>query len=319
MIQAAKGPAAPAPIGVVYNTSMSRPDAALALAALYMFENKRESRVGAVCVAGAGLDTAIFCDIVARFYSGPAKNGNQALAVGLPDVSPLPPDPAMIRTAVDRKKENGDPQYLRSIRKMSDTSLAEAVLLNGVTFNAEGVVVLSAPATWLGRALDLAGAKAQYKQRVKRLVIADSGEVQKDPAALRKVIAEWPTPVFFCGKDVGDALLFPGANADKLFNWAPAHPVVDAYRAFKAMPYDAPLYDLAAVHYAVHPDSGFLNLSGTGTLSVGDDGSTKFTEGNGNVRRLAVDPAKKTQALEALIAIACAKPAAPAGRGRGGL
>ena len=37
------------------------------------FQGKRESRMGAVCVVGAGFKTAIFCDIVARFYTpGPA-------------------------------------------------------------------------------------------------------------------------------------------------------------------------------------------------------------------------------------------------------
>src|SRR3954449_9733182 len=54
-------------LGLVYNTSMDRPDAALALAALYVFASKMESRVNGVCVGGAGLDTAVFCDVVARF------------------------------------------------------------------------------------------------------------------------------------------------------------------------------------------------------------------------------------------------------------
>ena len=57
------GRGAPAPIGIVYNTSMARPDAALALAALYAFGIRRQARVGAVCVTGAGLDTAIYCDL----------------------------------------------------------------------------------------------------------------------------------------------------------------------------------------------------------------------------------------------------------------
>src|ERR1017187_9001584 len=131
------------PIGVVYNTSMSRPDAALALAGLYGFEGKRESRIGSVCVVGAGLQTAIFCDMVGRLYTpGPVRNGNQSLPVGLAAVDPLPPDPAMVKPAVERKNDQGEPQYVHSIGKLSDTSLAEAALRNGVIFNAEAVVVL---------------------------------------------------------------------------------------------------------------------------------------------------------------------------------
>ena len=101
------------PIGVVYNTSMNRPDAALALAELYGFEGKRESRMGSVCVVGAGLKAAIFCDVTARFYQlGPARNANQVLPVGLAAVDPLPPDPPMVAPAVERKDEKGEARYI---------------------------------------------------------------------------------------------------------------------------------------------------------------------------------------------------------------
>lgn len=307
---------APSPIGVVYNTSMARPDAALALAALYVLDNKRQARLGSVCVTGAGLDTAIFCDIVARIYVPNVRNGNQALAVGLAAMTPMPADPPLVKPAVARKKDNGEPQYARSIRKLSDTSQAEAVLRNGVIFNATSVVVLSAPATWLARTLSLQGAAEQYKQRVKRLVIVDSGGTEQDPAALRRVVAEWPTPIFFCGPDVGDVLRFPGAGLEKAFAWAPAHPVADAYRAFKPMPYDAPAHDLAAVHYAVLPDSGLFTVSDPGNLAVAGDGRLAFLPGNGTVRRLAVDPARRDEALQTLVGLATTQPV-PAGRGRG--
>jgi purine nucleosidase len=301
--------------GVVFNTSVARPDAALAIAALYMMENKRESRVGAICVAGAGFDAAVFCDVIARFYAGPAKNGNSMLAVGLVEGDARLAASPMVKAVVDRKKDTGDPQYSRSLQRISDTSQGEAVLRNGVIFNADSVVVLSAPATALARTLDLLGAKEEYIKRVKRLVIVDAGAPQQDPAALRKIVTEWPTPVFYCGRDVGDALMFAGTKLDAAFAWAPAHPVADAYRAFKAMPYDTPLHDVVGVHYAVHPDSGFFVASGPGTLNVTDAGVVSFAAGPGNVRRLTLDAAKKTQALEALIAIATAPLTRPAGRG----
>src|SRR5580698_9994160 len=111
------------PMGVVYNTSMSRPDAALALAALYGFEIKHDSRMGSVCVVGAGLKTAIFCDMVGRMYMpGPERNGNQVLAVGLAAVNPLPQDSQMVQAALDRKNEKGEPLYAHSIEKLTDTS-----------------------------------------------------------------------------------------------------------------------------------------------------------------------------------------------------
>jgi hypothetical protein len=300
------------PIGVVYNTSMTRPDAALALAAMYPMEGKRESHMGSVCVVGAGFNAAVFCDIIGKMYSFGTRNGNQALAVGLA-VEQGVPDSPMVKTAVEHN-------YPRTIARVTDTAAPVEVLRNGVIFNATSVVILSGPATYLAKSLDLMGTKDLYKDRVKRLVIVDASTPYKDAAALRRVVAEWPTPVIFCPKEVGDALKFPGAKLDQDFSWAPAHPVVDAYKAYKPMPYDAPLYDLAATHYAIHPDSGFFELSPAGNIAVADDGAMKFVPGSGNVKAISIVPAKKEELLTALINAAIEKPVipAPARGGRGG-
>jgi hypothetical protein len=301
------------PVGVIYNTSMQRPDAALALAELYGFQGKRESRMGAICVVGAGLRTAVFCESVGRFYMpGPARDANSVLPVGLAAVDPLPPDSPMVVAPLERKTPEGQPQYLNTIRRLADTALAEAVLRNGVVFNAEAVVVLSAPATYLAKSLDLSGTKDLYKERVKRLVIVDSGAPQQDVAALRRILAEWPTPIFFCGREVGESLPYPGARVAEAFAWTEAHPVVDAYHAYQPMPFDAPSYDLAAAHFAVHPDSGFFALSDAGSVVVEGDGRLKFTAGaGGRVRSLTVDAAQKEKILQAFVEITSAKPVQP--------
>jgi hypothetical protein len=305
------------PIGIVYNTSMTRPDAALALAALYAGGTKGALRVCAVCVGGAGLETAIFCDVVNRFYVPGNRSSNQAMPVGLASVVPMPPDPPMVKAATQRKKENGDPQYLRAIRTLSDTSQAEAMLRNGVTFSPTSAMVLSAPSTWLARSLDLLGTKDLYRERVKRLVIVEAGVTGQDVPALRRILTEWPTPVVLVPRELGEQLQFTGANLDTLFNWAPAHPVVDAYKAFKAMPYDWPLHDLAALSYAVKPDGPFT-LSEPGTLTVTPDNKIVLAPGSGTARKLTLDPSKRAEALETLIAMAATQPPPPPQRGRGG-
>ena len=86
----------PSPIGIVYNTSMTRPDAALALAAMYPMEGNRESRMGSVCVVGAGYNAAVFCDIIAKMYSFGTRNGNQELAVGLAVEAGVPDSPRIL-------------------------------------------------------------------------------------------------------------------------------------------------------------------------------------------------------------------------------
>jgi hypothetical protein len=300
------------PLGVIYITSMNRPDAALALALLYGYEGKRDSRIGSVCVTGAGLNTAVYCDIVQKFYQvGPPRNGNQTLAVGLAVADPMPADAALIRPAVEHQ-----PEYPHTIRRFGDTSLAEAVIRNGVIFNSDAAVILSASAGELAKSMDLLGTKDLYKERVRRLIVVDTGPPQRDVAALRKVIAGWPTPVFYLGQGAGENLLFPGAAIEKDFAWSPAHPVVDAYRAFRPMPYDAPAWDLLAAHYAVHPDSGMLSASEPGSLTVADDGRLQFSPGAGKVRTLSVDPAQKEKLVAALVEVASAKPVTPQQRFR---
>ena len=147
-------------------------------------------------------------------------------------------------------------------------------------------------------------------------MVVEAG-VGGDTAALRRILSEWPTPVVLVPRELGDQLMFPGANLDAMFSWAPSHPVVDAYKAFKAMPYDAPLHDVAAMYYA-HKTDGPFSLSDPGTLSAGADGKIVFAPGTGTARKLVVDPSKKTEALDALIAMAATQPPPPAQRGRGG-
>ena len=85
------------------------------------------------------------------------------------------------------------------------------------------------------------------------------------------------------------------------------------------MPYDAPAPALAAVLYAVHPDDGYFKLSDPGTITVLDDGRTRFTPGaEGKHRYLIADPAQKEKVLAVYTAMVSAPPAPRPGRGRAG-
>jgi hypothetical protein len=142
--------------------------------------------------------------------------------------------------------------------------------------------------------------------RVKALVVVDSGQRQDAPA-LRKVLADWPTQIVFCGREAGEAVKYPAASIEKDFAWTPAHPVADAYRSFRPMPYDAPTYDLAAMLYAVHPDQ--FQLSEPGVVQVGDDGRLSFApSADGKHRALRIDDAKKDSILQTYVAMASMKP-----------
>src|SRR4051794_26334928 len=113
-----------APIGgVIYNTTMSRPDAALSLALLYGLEGKRQARVASIAVVENGLGAAAFADAVFRFYQlGPLPNANRVLPIGLAADKPLPPDSPMVKAVLDRVDEKGEPVYRRGLRRVSDTA-----------------------------------------------------------------------------------------------------------------------------------------------------------------------------------------------------
>lgn len=285
----------PAPIGVVYNTSMTRADAALALAALYVSASRRNARVDGVCVTGAGFDAAVFCDVVAHFYTGQSRapSSNAALPVGFATETPALGGPAMVRTALGRTRADGQPQYVRTVLRPADTGAPEALLRNAVTFSAETVVVLSAPATSLARSLALAGTPAQYTRRVQRVVIVEAGDERRDAAALEALLAALPAPPVFCGREIGEALAVPLAQIDGGLSWSPANPVADAVHAVGQA--SVALHDVAALHYALNPGSGYFRVAGG---------------------RLAIEPAAKTACLTALVDLATSKPVPPPARGR---
>ena len=269
------------PLGVVYLTTMSRPDSALALALMHGFEGKREARVGAVAVIGAGLGAAMFCDAVALFYAGPGlpSNSNRVLPVGLAVSGQIPPDPPMVKMAASLR---------RNVYGVSDTSEVLALIRNALTAQADAnvVIVLSSAPDYLLRELALPGVKDLITAKVKSLIVVESPGRQNS----ERLRAGWPTPIVNIDQSIGESVPYPAASIEKDFAWATErpHPVLEAYRAYKPMPYDAPSYDMAGMLYAIHPELPFWVKQGG---------------------KVTIDPAQKDTLLKAYIETASAKPA----------
>ncbi|MFN7939830.1 MAG: hypothetical protein U0R19_41265 [Bryobacteraceae bacterium] len=298
-------------VGVVYNTTLSRPDAALTLALLYGYEGKREARVASIAVTENSLGAAMFADAVFRFYQlGPVPNANRFLPIGLAVDKPLPADSPMVKAALERV-----PAEKRKLRRVSDTAEVTALMRNSLAYIDDGFVamVLSAPVTYAARILDSAGSAELVKAKVRVTVVS---ECRQDAGAMRRMLAEWPAPFVFCGRDVGEAVKYPGSMMAQDFGWAEVHPVVDFYKAAGAMPYDAPAQDLIAALYAMKPDAGFFELT-RGTITVADDGRMGFAAGDsGKHQRLGVVVGKKDELVGTLREMVAAKPVAPQPRRR---
>ena len=325
------------PVGIAFDSDLGNNiDSVLTLAFLRAISAKGDSRVIAVNISKSNLKAAQAEEGVTNFYSGTPVGGSgrgvivvgggspvggNPVIVGLATNGKLANDTPILDAIVSKKSPEGKVAYPSSLGRMLDTAecgvSTRNILLAQNDLNA--IVLVDGPLTNTLELLDLYGARPQITAKVKYLVVAAGpAAIKADIAAARKVFAEWPTPIYFVGDEVGEALPYPGASIAADFAWTPSHPVVDAYKAFKPMPYDAPSSGLAAALYAVHPDEGYFKLSEPGTITVLDDGRTKFTPvAGGKHRSLIVDPAQKEKIVKLYTEIVSSKPVAPAGRGGG--
>lgn len=315
--------------GVLFDSDMGvNIDSALALAVLYGSASKM--KVVGVTVTNPNFEAAAFCDVVARFYSTGGKLGTTPLhyhfpvgyeGAGTQGSSPLVKTLAM-------KGADGALTFGVNVKDINDTGEVGVVIRNALTAQKDGeaVMVSAGPATNMVRALSLARTKELIAAKVGTLVVAAgdfSGNsvdprIKADIAAARRLFADWPTPIVVIGKEVGDAVPFPGGSIATDYAWSPAHPIVEAYKAWKPMPYDAPSQAVLAALYASDMKGDLLKLSQPGQIEVLDDGRTKFTPSpSGRHRYLltGTDTEWKANVVKAFTALASAKPAAPMGRG----
>lgn len=324
------------PIGIAFDGDLgNRIDAVLAVAMLNGFAAKGEARRISLSISRSSLEAAQLADVISGFYGGrPASGFSGGVGqisegmIGMPEGGPSSGDAPVLTAMLSKTASDGTPPYHSNIRRLLDTAESSVLIRNMLLAqNDENAsIVLAGPATGLARILALYGSRPQIAAKVKQLVVAagsfPAGQpdptITSDVAAARTLFAEWSTPLIAVGSEVGAALPYPGSSIDTDFAWSPAHPVVDAYRVFKPMPYDAPAAALAATLHAVHPDEGYFKLSEPGTISVLDGGRTQFTPGaNGRHRYLIVDPAQKDRIIQLYKDLVSAKPAPRPSRGRG--
>lgn len=307
------------PVGVVFDSDLGDSiDDALALALLYGLQGKGEARVVGVSVSRPNLQSAQFADVLVQFYTGGPGPFSAVQPIGLTLASKPVADTLLTEAPLARKTPDGKPLYSRSIQKLNDTADPVALIRNNLSaqFDANAIVVCTGPATNLAAVLDLPDASDLISRKVRHLVLGagsypdgpPEAGIRADIRAARRVLAEWPSPIVACGSEVGDALPFPASSLAQEFSWAPAHPVVDAYKAANPIPYDAPSAAIAAALYAVRPKEGYFQVSAEGSITVMDDGRTRFSAGQGKHRYLIADGAQKDRIIQAYVALASTHP-----------
>jgi hypothetical protein len=292
-------------VGIVFDADLGNSiDDALALALLYGLQGKGEERVISVSTTKSSLKSAIFADILVRFYTGEPNGFFGVTPIGLSLSGAMPADTPILDAVT------GKSQYPRSIVRMNDTADPLALIRNALSaqYDQNAIVVLTGPATNLAGLLALPDGKPLVSQKVRYLVIGADSQLIADLPALQRLASEWPTEIFVAGSEIGDALPFPAASLEKDFAWSNAHPVVDAYRAEHPMPYDAPATAMAAALYAVRPNENYFKLSDPGTLSVSAGAIQLTPSPSGKHRKLELDPEQKDRILQIYAEAAGTKP-----------
>ncbi len=296
-------------VGVIYDSDLgNRIESALALALLYGFDGKNEIRVVAVSTSKENLKSAAFAEIIGRFYAGALSGAPAVFSRTLP-----------VGMSVDGKSKEDTPAidavlaksaYTHTIRHLNDTAEVAPLIRNAFTaqHDQNAIVVLGGPATNLARVLELTGAKEWIERKVKFLA-GSSSPISADVPAAKKLFAEWPTPIYLATPEIGEKILFPAASIEKDFAWSQTHPVADAYRAAKPMPYDSTTGDMAAALYAARPKENYFKVSEPGVFSVSEDGRIQFKSSEkGTHYQLQFDPAQAERILKVYTEVASAKP-----------
>ena len=209
--------------------------------------------------------------------------------------------PAFARSKTPQQIEQPVVLYRRILAAQPDHS----VTVLSLGFATELAKLLDSPADSLS---PLPG-RELVARKVKQLsIMAGSyGEKQRaeynvvnDIPAMRKLFAEWETPIVQNPFELGKQIMYPGSVIENGFGWTALHPVVEGYRHYLQMPYDRATWDLLSVVWLLRPD--LFTVSEPGRITVDEAGFTHFTpEASGRHRRLTATAEQAAQLREYIV------------------
>jgi len=300
------------PVRLILDTDMGNDcDDALALGMIHALENRGEVRLLAVTITKDNRDAATYIDVVNTFY------GRPEIPIGVVRDGKTPQDAPMLKVPIKRRDAHGKFVYPRRVEGAQAPEAVE-LLTKILNEQPDGSVTIAQIgfSTNLARLVATEAGRALVAKKVKTLYLM-AGNFQKpqpeynvftDGPAFADLMKNWPTPMVFSGFEIGLVITYPIESIERDFAWVANHPVVDAYKAYVGKEEDHPNWDSTAVLQAIRPERGYFNLSGPGTVELGEKNTTVFKpDAEGHCRYLVLKP-EQVGAVRELIADLVSEP-----------
>jgi len=131
--------------------------------------------------------------------------------------------------------------------------------------------------------------------------------IAEDVDAGLNFIKNWPTEILFSGREIGNKIVYPVESILKDFKWTEIHPVIEAYKMCRPMPYNSETWDMTVVIQVFYP-AEYFKLSEAGLVSIDNIGRTTFKiTSEGRHRHLILIPEKISQIQQKYIEL-CTEP-----------
>jgi len=311
------------PLLVIFDTDIGNDvDDALALGILHALESRGKCRLLAVTVSKDHPQAASFVDAVNTFY------GRGEIPIGVVRDGPTPA--ASTFTVLADQHDDDQARYPHDLQSGEEAPEATGLLRKILAEQEDSSVVFIQVgfSTNLARLLDSKAddhSSLDGQQLVAskvKLLSAMAGafkpigdeeryleyNVVKDIESARRVFHDWPTPVVLSGYEIGISARYPSRSILEDYNYVKHHPLPEAYTLYNPPPHDRPTWDLTSVLQAVEPGREYFQLSTTGTVTVEEDGFTRFEKDtDGNRRYLVLSPSGIGRLTEALVQL-CSQP-----------
>ncbi len=312
------------PVKLIFDTDVGNDvDDALALAVIHSLQSRGLCELLAVTITKDHSDAAPYIDAINTFYGRPdipigvVHDGKTKEAGKFLPLCHLT-DGDNLRYPHDLMSGHDAPEAVALLRKTLAAQPDRSVAIVQVGFSTNLARLLDSPADAVSplTGLELA------KQKVKLLSVMAGAfrpiegnthyceyNVVEDKASVKELAKRWPTEIVFSGFEIGIAVAYPSDSILKDYAYVAHHPIAESYLLYSPPPHNRPTWDLTSVLYAVFPDRGYFELSPPGTVTVEDDGFTKFDETPTGRRRYLILPEQQIErAREALVQLSSQPP-----------